>query len=629
MTFLTRIGWLARRLCRVAGMAVLLLLSAVSVAAGAVEYTVQVATPDFHQRVARGVGWLEDRDGDMTLAQLRAARMQGAFAGFDDDALQFGYSSSTYWISFDIVNALAPPVPAGTGERIYMAARYPLLDEVQLFVVRDRGVEQIVLGDARNYFQRLFLVNDLVFPLTLTPGERVEIFLRVRSENTLSIPIYVYAEAAFVQQQSRIELTNGIYFGISAGLFLYNLFLWIGVRKRVYGIYVLFMALHLLFNATMLGYTFALWPNALRFQQVAIFVFSLTSGAAVVWFGMAFLQSKTHLPRWHWLLRCFLALTVIAIPIVLLAPPSRAAELNGLVMIAGIALLLPAAVMRLRQGYRPAWYYLVGQGAVLASVGFTVLTSRGLLPYYHLAPEVLKWSSAFEILFFSIGLADLVNEERRLREAAQHRSEASQRQLLQVQIQLNEELDRKVRERTQELERANDQLQLLSTTDELTRLYNRRFFNAALQQEYRRACRDRTSLSVLMLDIDYFKRINDEHGHLAGDAVLVHAASMIAARIRRPPDVAARFGGEEFVVMLPNTNVEGARVVADNILRAFNSDGVALGDNCIPITVSIGIAGAVPTERDGHEQLLAEADRQLYLAKQGGRNRCACVDTVT
>lgn len=585
--------------------------------------TLRVTSQDFHQRVATGVAFLEDKAGDATLEQIRAADARGEFASYAHDSLQFGYSNSAYWIRFSIENQLAGRTGGSPADRFFISVRYPLLDDVRLYTVRPSGVDRMVLGDAHNYFERLFLLNDLIFPLTLLPQEKVDVYLRVHSVNSVSIPIYVDAERAFVHDQGSIEWLNGIYVGITLGLLFYNAFLWIGVRKRIYGIYVAFMASHLLFNATIMGYTFRLWPDALQFQQVAIFVFSVMSGSMIVWFGITFLQTREHLPRLH---RVLCALFLVAFSSMFLMPamhPRTAAELNALIVLSGVIVLLTSAILRVRQGYRPAAYYLVGQGAVLASVMFTLLTSRGVLPNYYLASEVLKWCSAFEILFFSIALADLMNEERRLREQAQKRSDDTQRELLQVQIQLNEELDKKVHERTQALEAANSKLQLLSTTDELTQLYNRRYINDTLASEYRRALRDKTSLSLLMLDIDHFKQINDSYGHPTGDACLVHAANIISGHIRRPPDVAARYGGEEFVVLLPNTQPEGARIVAENILRAFNASRVQHAECTIPVGVSIGVASIFPTERDGHKNLLAEADRQLYLAKQRGRNQVA------
>jgi diguanylate cyclase (GGDEF)-like protein len=612
----------ALRHCAVALLFALALLARTSSAGGL--DTLRVTSQDFHQRVASGVAFFEDKAGDATLEQIRAAHARGEFAVYEHDSLQFGYSLSTYWMRFSVENQLASRTGNSPVDRFFVSVRYPLLDDVQMFAVRgDGNVESMVLGDAHNYFDRLFLLNDLIFPLALAPQEKVEIYLRVQSANSVSIPIYVNTERAFLHSQSTIESLNGTYFGITIGLFFYNVFLWIGVRKPIYGIYVLFLATYLLFNASMMGYTFRLWPDALQFQQVSIFVFSVLSGCSVIWFGIEFLQSKIHMPRIHKLLCANFLIAAVAAPLMLGMHPGRAAELNAVIVMAGIVVLFAAAILRVRQGYRPASYYLIGQGSVLAGIVFTVLTSRGILPYYYMASDVLKWSAAFEVLFFSIGLADLLNEERRLRETAQQKSDNTQRELLQVQIQLNEELDRKVHERTQALENANSKLQQLSTTDELTQLYNRRHINEMLAGEYRRALRDKTSLSLLMLDIDHFKQINDNYGHPTGDACLVHAAKIISGNIRRPPDVAARYGGEEFVVLLPNTQAEGARIVAENILHAFNTSHVQHAECTIPVSVSIGVASIFPTERDGHQNLLAEADRQLYLAKQGGRNQVA------
>jgi diguanylate cyclase (GGDEF)-like protein len=607
--------------------ALLLLLPLLAVAGNDQAPTLRISSDDFQQRLAEGIAWLEDKAGAATLDDVRAASARGEFSSFGSDSLQFGYSNSAYWFRFYIENARDAAADDGGG-RVFIAVRYPLLDDVQLYVVRNNRTESMALGDARNYFERVFLLNDLIFPLTLAPHERVEVYLRVHSVNSVSIPIYVGTERRFVQSQSAIESFNGIYIGICVGLLIYNMFLWIGVRKRIYGIYVLFMATYLLFNLSMMGYTFRLWPDALGFQQVAIFVFSVLSGCTVVWFGIAFLQTREHLPRIHRLLCAYLLLAGIAAPAIVFMHAATAASLNALIVTGGIAILLTAAILRLRQGYRPAIYYLIGQGAVMSGIIFTVLTSRGLLPNYYMAPEVLKWGSAFEVLFFSIGLADLLNEERRLREMAQKKSEEAQKELLRVQIQLNEELDRKVRERTRALESANSKLQLLSTTDELTQLHNRRYANEMIDAEYRRAQREKAWLSVLMVDIDHFKQINDTHGHPAGDACLVHAAEIITEHTRRPPDVAARYGGEEFVILLPNTDADGARTVAGKLLDAFNARAVQHGGLSLTISVSIGIASLVPQAPGGHERLLAEADRQLYIAKQAGRNRFACSGTA-
>ena len=156
--------------------------------------------------------------------------------------------------------------------------------------------------------------------------------------------------------------------------------------------------------------------------------------------------------------------------------------------------------------------------------------------------------------------------------------------------------------------------------DGLTGLFNRRYFVDRMAQELKRAQRSGNSLTLLMLDIDYFKRINDTHGHLAGDACLRVLAKTLTERVRRAGDFVARYGGEEFAVVLPNTDAAGARELAEDIRRQM----AALADKRqtpYPVTVSIGVATSSPGGEDSVESLIETADRFLYRAKDEGRNR--------
>ena len=171
-------------------------------------------------------------------------------------------------------------------------------------------------------------------------------------------------------------------------------------------------------------------------------------------------------------------------------------------------------------------------------------------------------------------------------------------------------------------------LEALAQLDGLTGLANRRALDERLDRECRRAKREGSSISVLMIDIDHFKQFNDALGHQAGDECLRQIASLIKGEMRRPGDFAARYGGEEFAVLLPGAGVDGARVVADRIHTAAGACAIPHPTSGPPniVTMSIGIADAVDPEP---ETLLAEADAGLYRAKRGGRNRTETVTLVT
>lgn len=168
---------------------------------------------------------------------------------------------------------------------------------------------------------------------------------------------------------------------------------------------------------------------------------------------------------------------------------------------------------------------------------------------------------------------------------------------------------------TSELE-AKKRLEMLSTIDPLTGLYNRHYFNVSISHEITRSVIDSEPLNLLMIDIDFFKKVNDTHGHDAGDAVLVETANIITKLIRAN-DVACRFGGEEFIVLLPETPMSGAIILAERIRREIET-AVISG---IKITVSIGIADLKQTNNNDQDELTRLADEQLYIAKQSGRNQ--------
>ena len=185
------------------------------------------------------------------------------------------------------------------------------------------------------------------------------------------------------------------------------------------------------------------------------------------------------------------------------------------------------------------------------------------------------------------------------------------------------EMERLVAEKTAELQRANEHLQRLSFDDALTGLPNRRRLDEVLQTEWRRAARLAQPLAVVVADVDAFKAYNDHFGHLAADEVLVEVAAVIRHTAHRAGDFAARFGGEEFVVLIPGADAAAARAFAERLRAAVQARAIAHPASPVApvLTVSLGVASRVPTPGDAAQSLFADADAALYRAKQDGRNR--------
>ena len=182
---------------------------------------------------------------------------------------------------------------------------------------------------------------------------------------------------------------------------------------------------------------------------------------------------------------------------------------------------------------------------------------------------------------------------------------------------------RALRVSQQQLLDTNLVLQRLMNSDGLTGLSNRRHFDEYLELEWRRALREQTQLSLLMIDVDYFKSFNDTFGHLDGDEALRKVAASIRDASSRPSDLPARYGGEEFAIVLPNTSQGGARLVAEKLRQAVAALKIA---HISPaegssLTISIGLATLTPQHSGNCRELISAADKGLYLAKNNGRNQ--------
>ncbi len=176
-----------------------------------------------------------------------------------------------------------------------------------------------------------------------------------------------------------------------------------------------------------------------------------------------------------------------------------------------------------------------------------------------------------------------------------------------------------LKQKNRQLEDMLTRVETLAVTDSLTGLFNRRRFETILAIEFKKASRYLSPLSCMMIDIDYFKTINDAYGHRIGDVILKETAQLIMKSIREV-DTAARWGGEEFSVLIPNTSKENARTPASRILKSVSNYAFSeIGDK--RITVSIGIADALNPLIDTEEKLVNAADLAMYEAKRNGRNR--------
>jgi diguanylate cyclase (GGDEF)-like protein len=297
------------------------------------------------------------------------------------------------------------------------------------------------------------------------------------------------------------------------------------------------------------------------------------------------------------------------------------------------------------KGHRSASYFNLAWSAVIVATLIVSLMVYGLIGYDPRIEYAQLVAFVLEVLLLSFALADQIQSERISRVMAQQKNESllrhvnherearhqAQHTLITLQKEQNERLELEVARRTRELESmttqleaANKRLSEISLTDPLTGLFNRRFLDESLENAIKTATRSQSALSLMMIDIDHFKQINDQYGHLAGDSCLRSLAVTLRRMISRSTDRIARYGGEEFAVILPNTCTEDLVKLAEQIREGIAKTPVYFNGNELRLTVSIGCASIVPTEYIPTPCFIELCDKALYKAKAGGRNQVQC-----
>jgi diguanylate cyclase (GGDEF)-like protein len=528
----------------------------------------------------------------------------------------------TYWLRLRIESRLSGPADC-----VLLPA--PLWQEVELYSPAASGAWNVVRSGSRTALaDRPLPVATVALPLRIDPRGPSTYYLRLRADfGSYSPPHEVGAQLltqrSFLQSDARSRQLAGIYAGVILAMVLYNAFLFVSVRERVYFLYVLYAGAFGSIWVVKAGLAFErLWPASPRWNEVATFYLIAAAVVCGNRFVQTFLDLQQQAPRIKQLLDAFSIAAGVAAALSVSAPWVAAEQLLAYTSLLTCFAYIAGGLQAVRRGSRPARIFLAAFSALIVGTIAYVLAYLDLLPRSFWTVNGVQLGSALEVVLLAFALGDRINRLRREKE--------------EVEAQHRLGLEREVRERTQDLAHVNRRLQLanarlarISRQDELTGLANRRQLERVLDTEWRRCARTRQPLSLVLLDVDHFKDYNDEYGHLAGDRCLQQVAAALAERCYRAGDIVTRYGGEEFLAVLPGTDREGAASMAERFRQAVEELEVvhAAAAPSPLVTVSAGVGSVLPTDGGTSEDLLAEADAALYAAKRQGRNRVVSVPT--
>jgi diguanylate cyclase (GGDEF)-like protein len=507
---------------------------------------------------------LEDPRRELDIAAIRAEPAASRFAPVGRSA-NYGFSRSAWWMRFGLRNTSTQPT------RVVLRQDYPLIDHLEWWVSDANTIVTTgATGDLLPFRQRPIEHQDFLIPIDLAPGRDYTVHLRFVSEGSVNVGLQLYSTDALVPAIAREQLAFGAFYGSFVLLATSSLLLYLIVRDRAFLYYFLYVVTYGTYMAAYHGLTYQLlWPDSPRFasfSQIALLAMSLI---LLLQFSRVMLETRTVAPRLDRGVRILQGLTFLC----LLAAPVLPYH-TVIVPIAVLTLVIVLYLLLL--GARSTWagiasarYYLMALSVFLVGVVVYMLKTFGWIPHNFITQHGFQLGSLSEFVLLSVALSHRISE-----------------------------------------------LKHKTVTDSLTGLYNRRYFNDLLAQEFRDAVGHRRDLALLVFDVDHFKRYNDEHGHAQGDQALQAVATSLR-RNARNPDALCRYGGEEFVLIMPGASLEQAVEVAEQLRAQVAAEGAANHR----LTLSAGVASIGGQRYASGSELFEAADQALYRAKDSGRNR--------
>ncbi len=554
------------------------------------------------------IEWFEAPEPEMSIEDIRALPESQWKQKASNETLNFGFSSSNFWLRVEV---------SAEPDKQLLEIGYPLLGDVRVYwFVGGEEVERYVTGNRWMFTSRPIYHRNFVFPVP-SGTEPATAYVRVQTEGAVQIPVHVTTELDFLASEQLNYGWETMYLGVMVAMALYNLFIFMMVRDLAYLWYVLTVIASTLVLLNFSGLVFQwLWPDLpIINRYFAPLIISANAFFAAM-FTLSFLEVRRYSPVAHRLLQILVLISVGCFVYGLFGSYQIATVLVSVLVAVATALGWGIGMVVWYRGQVLAKFYFLAWTPLLLGQLVFAISKMGLIPTNTLTVMAPQIGATLEVVLLSFALAYRINLER------QHRIEA-QRYALDIERQANQTLEARVQARTEELEQANELLKAVTITDGLTKVANRRRFDEKLETEWNRALRHGQPVSLVMLDIDHFKQVNDDFGHLAGDDCLVSVAQVCADEIQRSGDLLARYGGEEFSVLLPATLEDGAVSMAERLRAAVAETPIHVvgSDSPMNLSVSVGVATMTPAPGSRPAELIGQADEALYAAKKAGRNR--------
>lgn len=544
--------------------------------------------------------------------------------------LSLGYRKSAVWMQLELDNA-------SSRSDWVLAVESPLLRSLDVFVVRGGTLHEVYqTGDRFEFAARPVMHRNFLFPVTLAPGESATLYLRAEAPYALIFPMRIYNMLNYIQFDNRTTWFYGLLCGFVLVMSLYNFFVFTATRDISYFYYAMFSVCLNFFLLSVQGFGYQyLWPDNIYLQQKSN---ALSICTALLFGGLfvnAFLRLREYSRLLHVLLVALICVVTLLILGIFFIDEFYIIQAGVYLTMASCCVALLAGVGLWLRGRYEARFFVLAWCVFLGAVLLFAISSLGYVNYTLETRYAVEAGIAVQLVLLSFALADRINHEREMRHMLEEQSQHFQRQhllakerALEREIYLKEELERRVEERTVELNETmeklssmNRRLELINQLDDITGLHNQNYFFDVLRREWDRALRDQRCLSLLVIELDDFSVIRERHGPVVLDECLKLLAVMLRENFSRPADVVVRYGDKVFGVLLPETELHGARQLANGLCAHISMAPHDFGLCRIILTLSIGIASGVPDTLKNFKDLLETAESALYVAHSSHGNQ--------
>lgn len=566
-----------------------LLLLMLLVAAG---QSAVAASPDARLKVNQDVWLFMDETGTQRLNAVADPEQLLQEYAFQKTSLgedNWGYRQPVFWV-------LLPLNLPNHHQKWFLQLAYPLLDKIDVFLKfpHSEWVARNPTGDMRSWASREVEAAEFYFNI---PTQATHVLMRFETKGAMRFPLFLLSETLLQSRERHQQFAFGLFFGALIIMVLYNAVIYLLARERAYLFYMALLAMAALYQAAVSGYGFmylwrsnGFWVNE-HIQPVSV--------GLLLWFICLFTREVLDLKKVQPFADSLLNLLGLSGVLLVVLGVSLSFDwlihLTALWPLVVVSAVVAAGIYALRAKVRGAGIFVLAWMVGFVGVLVYIAQQMGIVPAYWITENGVRMGILSNVTLLSFVLVSHMQHLKREKEDLAKTAEA------------------------------NYQLALI---DGLTGVPNRRAFDDRLSSELERTHRDGTCMALLMVDVDFFKKFNDAYGHQAGDEALIRVALIMRNCLRRPTDSLYRYGGEEFAIILADTDATGADHIATRIMRSIRN-------LCIPhkespykqLTISIGIGLSKTKEAgDSIDQLLHRADVALYQAKRQGRNTTCLMD---